>query len=99
MLRSRIIEHFFAIFALSDSIAQRSAKPVENGGLQQEAADMFRLVLKNLFDQIVQHKTVAAGESLYETGDVFPALHGECGQLQTGDPAFGAGLQRGEVFR
>ena len=59
---------------------------------------MFRLVLKNFFDQIVQHKTMAAGESLDKTGGVFPALHGECGQLQTGDPAFGAGFQGGDVF-
>ena len=54
---------------------------------------MFRLALKNFFDQIVQHKTVAAGESLDKTGGVFPPLHGEGGQLQTGDPAFGAGFQ------
>ena len=31
---SQDIQHFFAIFPLSDSIAQRSAKPVENRGLQ-----------------------------------------------------------------
>ena len=60
---------------------------------------MFRLVLKNFFDQIVQHKTVAAGESLDKTGGVCPALHGECGQLQAGNPAFGAGFQCSDVFR
>ena len=26
-------------------------------------------------------------------------LHGKRGQLQAGDPAFGAGFQRGDVFR
>ena len=52
---------------------------------------------KNFFDQIVQHKTVAAGESLDKTGGVRSSLHGEGGQLQTGDPALGAGLQRGDV--
>ena len=30
--------------------------------LYMQAADMFRLALQNLFDQIVQHETVAAGK-------------------------------------
>ena len=61
-------QHPFAIFLPGDGIAQRTAQPVENGGLQQEAADTFGLALQNLFDQIVQDKTVAAGESLDKTG-------------------------------
>ena len=53
-----------AFLLTGDGITQRAAQPVENGGLQQEAADRFRLTLQNLFDQIVQDETVAAGESL-----------------------------------
>ena len=36
-------------------------------------------------------------KDLDEAGDVLPSLHGERGQLQTGDPAFGAVFQRGDV--
>ena len=82
-----------------DGIAQRTAQPVENGGLQQEAAHAFRLALKNLLDQVVQHEAVAAGEGLDEAGGVRSPLHGERRQLQAGDPAFGAGLQGGDVLR
>ena len=60
---------------------------------------MFGLALQNLFDQIVQHETVAAGESLDKTGFVCSPLHRECSHLQTGDPAFGASFQRGDLFR
>ena len=41
-------------------------------------------MLKNFFDQIVQHKMMAVGEGLDKTGDVSPALQRECGQLQVG---------------
>ena len=34
-----------------------------------------------------------------ERGNVRAALHGKRGQLQTGNPAFGAGFQCGDVFR
>ena len=72
--------------------------------MQQEGLDAFGLLFQDFLDQIVQHKTVAAGERFDEAGGVFTPLHRECplqgkgGQLQAGDPAFGAGFQRGNVF-
>ena len=42
---------------------------------------------------------VAAGEGFDKAGGVLLSLHGKRGQLQAGDPAFGAGFQRGDVFR
>jgi len=41
---------------------------------------------------------VAAGEGLDEAGGVLMSLHRERGQLQAGDPAFGAGFQGRDVF-
>ncbi len=53
--------------------------------------------MQDLFHQIVQHEMVAAGEGLDEAGDVLMSLHGKRGQLQAGDPALGAGFQRGDI--
>ena len=64
------LQHSSAIFLFGDGIAQRATQPIENGGLQQETADTLGLALQNFFDQIVQHKTVAAGEGLDKTGGV-----------------------------
>ena len=58
---------------------------------------MFRLAQKHLFDQVVQHEAVAAGEGLDERGGVGAPLHGERGQLQAGNPALGAGFQGGDL--
>lgn len=68
------IQHCSAIIPTGDRITQRRTQPVKNRGLQQEAADHFRL-LKNFFDQIVQDVTVAAGERLDKTGSILVALH------------------------
>ena len=59
----------------------------------------FGLTLQDLFDQIVHDVAVVSGECLDESGNVLVALHRECRQLQTGNPAFGAGFQCGDVFR
>ena len=93
------LQHPSAVFLAGDGIAQRAAQPVEDGGLEQEAADTFGLTLQDFFDQIVQHETVSAGEGPDEPGGVLSPLHRERGQLQAGDPAFGAGFQGGDVFR
>ena len=57
------LQQHFAFFLTGDGIAQRAAQPVENGGLEQEAADRFGLTLQNLFDQIVHDVPVVSGES------------------------------------
>ena len=82
-----------------DGIAQRAIQPVENGGLEQEAADRFGLTLQDLFDQIVHDVPVVSSECPDEPGNILVALHGERGQLQAGNPAFGAVFQRGDIFR
>ena len=81
-----------------NSITQGTAQAIEDGGAQQESLDAFGLLLQDFFHQIVQHEMVAAGEGLDETGGVLMSLHGKRGQLQAGNPAFGAGFQRGDVF-
>ena len=55
------------------------------------------LALQDLLDQVVDDVAVVAGEAGDEPGDVVAALHRERGQLQRGDPALGARLQRGDV--
>ncbi len=55
--------------------------------------------LQDFFNQIVQHEMVAAGERFDKAGGVLMPLHRNRGQLQAGNPAFGAGFQCGDVFR
>ncbi len=56
------------------------------------------LLPQDFFEQIVQHEMVAAGERLDEAGGVFMSLQGKRGELQPGNPAFGAPFQGGDVF-
>ncbi len=88
----------FAVILARHSIAQWAAQSVENRGLQQEIADPFTLALQHFLDEIVQHKTVATGESLHKTAGVCLPLHGKGGHLQTGNPAFGSGIEGGDLF-
>ena len=78
-------------------ITERAAEPIEDGRPQQEGLDGFGLPLEDLLDQVVEHEVVAAGERRDEAGDVVAALQRDRGQLQAGDPALGAGFQRGDV--
>ena len=87
-----------AFLLLGDSLAQRAAQPIENGRLQQEAPDLFGLMLEDLFDQVVHNVPVVSGKSPDEPGDVLAPLHRECRQLEPRNPAFGAGLQRANLL-
>ena len=91
------LQHRFAAVLAGDGIAQRAAEPVEDRGLQQEAADLIGLALQDLFDQVVDDVAIVAGEAGDEAGDVVSPLHRERRQLERGDPAFGAALQRRHV--
>ena len=82
-----------------NSVTQRAAHAVKDGCAQQKSLDAFGLLLQDFFNQIVQHEMVAAGERFDETGGILMSLHGKRGQLQAGNPAFGAGFQCGDVFR
>ena len=75
-------------------------EPVEDCGAEQEVANLRGLPGQNLVGQVVDDEPVAAGERLDEVGDLFvvrDAAQGECGELQAGDPALRAVLQRVHV--
>ena len=55
------------------------------------------LAAQHLLDQVVDDVPVVAGEAGDEAGDVGAAPQRQRGQLQRGDPALGARLQRGDV--
>ena len=60
---------------------------------------MVGLTVQDLVDQVVDDVPVVPGEAGDEAGDVVAALDRERGQLEGGDPAFGARLQRGDIPR
>ena len=61
--------------------------------MQQEAPDLVRLAVEHLVDEVVDDEAVVTGEAGDEPGDVVTALQREGGELQGGDPSFGADLQ------
>ena len=74
-------------------------EPVQDRGLQQEAPDLFGLTLQDLLDQVVDDVPVVPGEARDEARDIVAPLHRERRQLERGDPALGAWLQRGDIAR
>ena len=57
------------------------------------------LTVQDLLDQVVDDVAVVPGEAGDEAGDVVAPLHRERRQLEGGDPALGARLQRGDIAR
>src|SRR5664279_4033640 len=86
------LERGLATVLPDNRVAQWAAQPAQDGGLQQEAPDMFGLTLQDLFDQVVDDVSVVPGEACDESGDVVSALHRERCQLERGDPPFGTPL-------
>ena len=84
---------------MQNRVTKGAAHAVEDGRAQQESLNAFGLLLQDLFEQIIQDEVVAASEGIDETGGIFISLHGNRGQLQAGNPAFGAVFQRGDVVR
>ena len=82
-----------------DGVAQRAAQPVQDGGVQQEAAHRRGLALQHLLDQVVHDVAVIPGERPDEPGRVGAPLQRERRQLEPRDPAFRAGLQGGDLAR
>ncbi len=78
-------------------VTQGTTQAVEYGCLQQEIAHALGLAFENFPGKIIEHKAVTAGKSLDKTAGVGAPLHGQCGQLQPGDPTLGAGFERGDV--
>ena len=57
------LQHGLAAVLAGDGIAQWAAQPVQDGGLQQEAADILGLALQDLLDQVVDDVAVVPGEA------------------------------------
>ena len=74
-------------------------EPLEDRGLDQEGAHAVRLSLEDLFHQVVQNETVAAGEGFDKSGDILAPLHRKGSQLQSGNPTLSACLQCDDVVR
>ncbi len=80
-------------------VAERPLQPVEDRRLQQEPPDGFGLALQHLAHQVVDDEAIVTGEAGDEARDVVASLHRQCRELQCGDPAFRARLQRRDVGR
>jgi len=93
------LQHGLAAALPGDRIAQRTAQPAQDAGLQQEGLDTFGLTLQHLLAQVVHDVTIIACEAGNEAGHVVSPLHRQRRQLERGDPALGASLQRGHVPR
>ncbi len=95
----QVLEHVLAARVAGHGLAQRSAHPVEDRGLEQEVTHLRRLTVEHLFGQVVHDVAVVAGEGGDERRGVCAPPQGQRRELQGGDPALGAGLQRRDVAR
>ena len=91
------LQHGPATAVAGDGITQRTAEPVQDGGLQKEALDRVGLPLQHLLDQVVDDVPRVSCEAGDEAADVVPALHRQRRQLEGRDPALGPTLQRRHV--
>ena len=66
---------------------------------EQEVLHLLRLALHHLLDEVVDDVAVVPGEAGDEVRGVVAALHRQRGQLERGDPALGASLERRDVGR
>jgi hypothetical protein len=89
----QVLEHVLAGGVAGDGLAQRATQPVEDGGLEQEGANLRRLSAEHLFGQVVHDVAVVAGEGVDERDGVGTPPKRERRQLQGCDPALGARLQ------
>ena len=68
VLTLQLVQHQLAvggirrrIVAEQEGIAERAGQLIEDGGVQQEALDMARLLLEHIFDQVIEDEAMAAG--------------------------------------
>lgn len=98
------LQHLGPVVAAGERFAQRTGQLREQRGVEQKLADISWLVSQHLFDQVVQHEPVAAGELRDETLDPAPVVAlvaaaapcGQGGQLEPGGPPLGPGFQGGD---
>ena len=91
------LQHRPPVARTGDRIAQGSAEPVQDRGLQQEAAYGVGLATEHLLDQVVHDEPVVAREAGDEAGWVVTALERQRRELQRGDPPLGPAFQGGDV--
>ena len=56
------------------------------------------MLVQNLFDQVIHDIAVAAGKGFDKVRSFLKTLHGQCRHLQTGDPAFGTGIEGSDIL-
>src|SRR5215204_5656167 len=93
-----VLQGFLAVIPGGNRVTERAAHPVEDGGLEQEDPQRFRLAREHLFGQVVNHVAVTARESGDEARDVGAVSHGQRRQLQPCYPTLGALLQFGDIL-
>ena len=76
------LEQRLTVGASGQGVAETAGQLVQHGGLEQERADLVRLPLQHLLDEVVEDEPMASGEGLDEPGDV---------------AGMGAGRQRGQL--
>ena len=95
------LEHRLTVGAAGQGVAETAGQLVEHGGVEQERADLVRLPVQDLLDEVVEDEPMASGEGLDEPGDVAGRRGAgmgpgrQRGQLQPGRPPLGARLERG----
>ena len=77
--------------------ASSTLERIRDARAQQEVADLRGLVLEDLVNQVVGHRVFIAGEGLYQLVDVGRRLKQEGGESESGRPALGLRLQRGDL--
>jgi hypothetical protein len=83
--------------AAGDGVAQRPGESFEDRRLEQEAPDVLGQARQHLLGEVVDDVAVVAGEPRDERPDVVAAPHREGRELQGGDPALGAPVERRDV--
>ncbi|MCY1307805.1 hypothetical protein D9M70_577620 [compost metagenome] len=91
-----LVDQRLAVMASDQLVTERRAEVVEDAGLQQEVAALLALAREDVLGQVVGQLQAGAGERVDEGGPVAAALQGQGGQVEGGDPAFGAALQAGD---
>ncbi|MNZ76383.1 hypothetical protein D3C78_948860 [compost metagenome] len=93
----QLFEHCPAVVAAGHGVAQRGVELPEDAGLQQELAAFLGLPGKDVLGEVLGQLQVGAGERGNEVGLVVAALERQAGQIEAGDPAFGAFVEGGDI--
>ncbi|MNX69762.1 hypothetical protein D3C86_1009930 [compost metagenome] len=94
----QIFDHRFAVAAIADGIAQGRTELFQHAGLQQELAAWLALPREHVFGEVFRQRNVGAAERGNECGRIAMPLQGQRGQINTGNPAFGALMQTGDFW-